>query len=470
MNFLNMSSRLTQYNFAIIALLSLAGCNVDPQLTPGSQALGVNEPAQHIHPTENEGGVLDGSGGEVIRSTETEVRQVLETLKPRLSGAAYRMKGMMGTFDGVHYDAYIDELSEVLNAFFTNDNSLGLDIFDYLESDLYKIRIYTDKACHDEEGPVDAAATAGGSLCFSIPRLQKIPPSELSRSVVFLAMHEIAHVYGFDEESSQLLQESLTNFYSTSLLSSRDKKQIADAAGNIRHAFYLTGYWVDAYIDRTPYTRPDFEALAKERIQDHEKAIERFEEMARQYPEEAELMDALIEDLRQLILTIKRTEEERKNSPEPMNPDQYDHMQQMNYVSFIFNSTGRWFEAAEQAQQSLFDFNVEVKDAKRSAGGFENPTQALVTESAMISGQVSMAINEFLRTFEPLDISHLPERLEGSEAILFQYELDILSWLAGRRIAEDEYFDLRKVADSSVYRDSEKNILVDETLPLLNLR
>ncbi len=62
--------------------------------------------------------------------------------------------------------------------------------------------------CHEMDGtPADASVTAfelGADICFSLTRMQRIPPESLKKHLYAVWFHELAHLVGYEEEAQKL--------------------------------------------------------------------------------------------------------------------------------------------------------------------------------------------------------------------------------------------------------------------------
>ena len=62
----------------------------------------------------------------------------------------------------------------------------------------------------DDKDDAEASVTSydlNATLCFSLWRLKRLPPSDIEKQVLGLWIHELAHMNGHREETAKVLQK-----------------------------------------------------------------------------------------------------------------------------------------------------------------------------------------------------------------------------------------------------------------------
>lgn len=226
-----MGSRIGLF-FVWLPLMGFSACGKDSAPISGTQTP-IAEIKNSAHG--NTGGVIDGSGGNIIRSSRAEVHRALDQVLSRLRLALLRFRFYNYPDDLILIADYlsekplkagtyrialeqaalllksfsIDELIELQNIFstvFSNRNILKNNILSFLDDpSSVEIERKENGPCHSENGPSDSAV-AHHKICFSIERLAEIPKNALPLETSALALHEFAHVYEFNETQAQLAQ------------------------------------------------------------------------------------------------------------------------------------------------------------------------------------------------------------------------------------------------------------------------
>jgi hypothetical protein len=172
-------------------------------------------------------GGQDGGGGNVKKSTAEEVKTAIEQVR-----ALYLMEEVPERQHPLFWSAMVDDenwkeakaIAFKLTMPFTlidpeelieravSGNPQPSDLPEYLK--MSRIKIKEDGPCpaHGGKEESDASVSAnkfGADICFSVPRLQRIPNSGLYGTLVALFGHEITHLAGFGEREADLVQEML---------------------------------------------------------------------------------------------------------------------------------------------------------------------------------------------------------------------------------------------------------------------
>tara|TARA_Y100000768_G_scaffold389046_1_gene391750 strand:- start:224836 stop:225708 length:873 start_codon:yes stop_codon:yes gene_type:complete len=186
----------------------------------------------------------DGSGGgNDIRSTETEVRLAIKNLKPNLIE-------LLKVYQ-IHYKKLSDGsvLSQKYNEFYkaSDQEETPISIWSVENSNFI---IKQDSPCVDKQGQEKDASVMGevkpgGPICFSLNRLQRIPPNDLNKRLLALGGHELAHqiLETFDEKFPEDLQYQIINGYDWTMNKALDCRvhSFRDFKGEVTgYQIYLT--------------------------------------------------------------------------------------------------------------------------------------------------------------------------------------------------------------------------------------
>jgi len=227
------SSLLILFSFLLI------GCEsrIDSlKLNPDTPLKSATAPAsQATQP----GGVIDASGGDLIRASKEEVEAAVTQLPLRLSLVLNRMKMMIvekkyprivpsfvqmkgkahnqkdepwrdhmsrGTVQRQKHPSMSNMSEDLIQSFFYAKNKFDMTADKIILSDQIKIQLI-DGDCHCQlDGAKDASATSDGEVCFSLKRLLNYSAYSLPVAVTSLGAHELAHVLNFNEEDARSIQ------------------------------------------------------------------------------------------------------------------------------------------------------------------------------------------------------------------------------------------------------------------------
>jgi len=236
-----------------IFAIGLLGCNEQKDF--GVDA-GIVKPVKSPeHGVTTPGGVVDGSGGGALKSDQRLVARALQELPLHLSIVLYRLPELQKQLSlltnhldkegiafkwGMFSREHLTALNDVLEAMNGRSNIHSKTAYELTQTSYLKFTFRDDGPCYQENGaPADATASIRGELCFSVPRLRRIPPSSLVSEILALALHEVAHVFGFNEESAEVLQKlfSEPGVQGIILIPFNEKKLLLSRISNIR-----TGY------------------------------------------------------------------------------------------------------------------------------------------------------------------------------------------------------------------------------------
>lgn len=84
------------------------------------------------------------------------------------------------------------------------------------------------------DGHADAFVSGDGKeICYSIERLQRIPPASLLREILALTFHEMFHMAGFDEDQARRVQVKFGAYYDFRFLTANRDWVIANTEDHI---------------------------------------------------------------------------------------------------------------------------------------------------------------------------------------------------------------------------------------------
>jgi hypothetical protein len=202
------------YALLLINLVTLLGaCQKDSpptQLAPAP--LLAPSPAPAAEATQPRQGGVDGGGGNLIQSTEAEVKSAVElAFSHYVPTALYNL--------GLSMDSVKDpSVFRILEKFYSDDVGdlhweKNQPIFQDLENTSYELK--DSDTCLDQENTPHTMSVAkfeqGQTICVSMKRLRAIPAEELNHHITALLVHELAHHFGFNEHDATRIQYFITN-------------------------------------------------------------------------------------------------------------------------------------------------------------------------------------------------------------------------------------------------------------------
>jgi hypothetical protein len=238
--------------FAVAILVcacgSPSGTSIPSSPESVATAPNVKSTPSAVSSTPGTGGV-DGSGGNLIRSTPEEVQLAIDQLLIRLRLVLYRMQyripneeliipGSSGIdfqstipiYTRTRFSSWADSLSRIqlegkersnklfheddlrraLDVFvgmYSRENYHQKTIFELLDQGFIRINVKESGPCHSTEGPRDGASHTNGQICLSKERLLRLSREALPAETVALAIHELAHVFNFGEIEATTVQK-----------------------------------------------------------------------------------------------------------------------------------------------------------------------------------------------------------------------------------------------------------------------
>lgn len=162
-------------------------------------------------------GGLDGSGGDVPRSSIEQVNNAFKTLRPRLNYLFMRspdfVTGLGQTLaspanNQTLFSRAVDRSAVLVLAQMLKGNEKLPGAIDLVKSPSLEFSYPETEPCKESPESLtekDAVVT-GTKICVNIKSLRRLPPESLELEVTALMVHELAHVYGFSEEQANALQ------------------------------------------------------------------------------------------------------------------------------------------------------------------------------------------------------------------------------------------------------------------------
>jgi hypothetical protein len=146
-------------------------------------------------------GAIDSSGGNLSASTEAQVRFYLKPsfLKKFLLETTYRLE-----VSGIK--------NEVLQPLILGNSVMPTPLIIFVEN--LDLNSMESDQCVDSVTGLgrDASVSKTGDFCFDVKRMMRIPKQALHIEIVALMMHEISHIYGFNEEHAEQVQQSIRRY------------------------------------------------------------------------------------------------------------------------------------------------------------------------------------------------------------------------------------------------------------------
>lgn len=260
----------------------LSACKKNDSASPSNQsgqpiaAGGGGSPTNSSSdPTRREGsggGGIDGSGGDPVLSSLTDVKDAyesqIEKLRSRLNTIDHQMEFGEVPFDYLYGKKWHSTLSRFLG-FKIVGKTQGVFETAITENKLidalYKenaVKINAqEKPCKAKDGNHAGSATGNfkkGEICISFERLQKIPKNALKQEIFYLIMHEIAHIAGYDEVQAITIQ----NFFAenTTIFSSKMDSEFPPRI--ISCDYQLLAHEID-FVNFNPYWKEKLQSISK---------------------------------------------------------------------------------------------------------------------------------------------------------------------------------------------------------------
>ena len=144
-------------------------------------------------------GAIDSSGGNLTKSTESQVRLFLQD--PFLS------KFLLTAVKRLKLITFKDEHTALLAPLLLGNDVVNQPIEEFIRK--MNFNWINESNCLDSHtGEArDASVDAIGRFCFDIARMQRIPFESLQLEIVALVLHEIAYVYGYSESDAVRIQD-----------------------------------------------------------------------------------------------------------------------------------------------------------------------------------------------------------------------------------------------------------------------
>lgn len=185
--------------FLSLILLSLYGCHSTTGRVPVV--------TQELEVEKNEG-VVDGSGGNVVRTSYEEFEKVVNGQLPALVRDLVDRSHLYFSFAeeekrSLEYSLFHSISEDVENLFLSNQSK---------SKDIYKDITYKPKkgpclSTNHGGSHTDAAINDKGEMCLSYESFKRFKDEELLKNLLIMSMHEVSHKFGYDEDKAQVIQD-----------------------------------------------------------------------------------------------------------------------------------------------------------------------------------------------------------------------------------------------------------------------
>lgn len=188
----------------IFTLLSLSSCQQDEKTVTHTIIKEV--------PAENDSGGMDSSGGDTIISNKSVVEDEIQALAHNAAEVFYRLSlEYLIVSKPKLIDLYGENGLKTLEKFFDLDGHSFEDVLQRIKNNEINLEIEKNNFCKSNFGKDHKAGSAtgnieNGTICLSIPALQRNNPEALTDQVIALFFHELGHLIGMDEAEAESLQ------------------------------------------------------------------------------------------------------------------------------------------------------------------------------------------------------------------------------------------------------------------------
>ncbi len=209
-----------------IAVTILAGACAKNAGNPGNNLTGMTStPATG---GDGDTGGIDSSGGDTLKSTKEDVNKALKDIKTKLIFAKKRLSLSLSEYDYnnekdrnfFEKEFKSDDMLLMIRFISQNKVDFNTEVSKEMRSiDIRAINFENVKFIIKEndycvgDNQHKAASAKGnikdGEICLSVPAFMKVAPEALTSQVITLALHEVAHLYGFNEEEAVRIQKFL---------------------------------------------------------------------------------------------------------------------------------------------------------------------------------------------------------------------------------------------------------------------
>lgn len=227
---MNLKRSILLYQFlAMLIVVGLVSACAKSSPTPNGNNLAGMTNTPNTGGGEGETGGIDSSGGDTLKSTKEQVSEALKDITSKLIIAKKRLSLSLSQYDvkdksdnelfKKEYNS--DDLALMTRFILKNKIDLTkvtadskerrIDIRD-IDFKNVIINIKEDDYCIGDKQHKAASATGtidGGEICLSAKAFMTVAPEALQSQVITLALHEVAHLYGFNEDEASRIQKFL---------------------------------------------------------------------------------------------------------------------------------------------------------------------------------------------------------------------------------------------------------------------
>ncbi len=203
-----------------IATLLTVGCrNEAPSVAPTSPSHSETSPVKPSMGTStaaganntNQGGGVDSSGGDLLTSSAQDVEAALEQIEEKAYQVAFRMAYELNSPDKTEFEKIFGQNTyQLMRDLFIKRNRKGQLLAQALDEKSVRWNLQNE-ACessteHNKAGSAKWNSDGQAEVCLSKNHLRKMSPNSLQVDVLALAFHELSHLFDYDEEKAQAVQ------------------------------------------------------------------------------------------------------------------------------------------------------------------------------------------------------------------------------------------------------------------------
>lgn len=193
---------------SLLVLLTILAAGCQKRVTNTDSNLGANSQAQFIE----SGGGVDTSGGNFVLNTDENVEKIFQDLNTNLYGAVYRLQQEIEYTGGIGGAPrrFSDGDYAMLLQFLGAKDRFRQTALQALKNNKIKY-VSAEHSCTKDSVEKDASASFNKQdepiICISKNRLKNLTSSAIEFDVLALGLHELSHLYGFDENMAVYFQE-----------------------------------------------------------------------------------------------------------------------------------------------------------------------------------------------------------------------------------------------------------------------
>jgi hypothetical protein len=217
MNFPKENLPMKKLAVAVAMIFLTVGCRQDggtksPTSGAPSQSETPGSPKSPTTPSQQQstsGGGVDSSGGDLLTSSNEQVDKSIQDIENKTHDVIYRMGTELIRAEKTDFEEKFGEDSYALvRDFLTAEGKLNLIPRKALQAKKIQFDVVATSCEGDQQEKAGSASWIREQpvVCLSRQHLSKMSPESLQLDTVALAVHEMAHLYGFEESKARALQ------------------------------------------------------------------------------------------------------------------------------------------------------------------------------------------------------------------------------------------------------------------------